>query len=382
MIATILSSSKSFNAVNYNERKVAAGDAELLEISNFGYIETLNLHDRESYIRFLKEYSQANRSDLKNAQFHAAISCKGQEWSKEQLLEFAHSYLTEMGYAGQPTLIYFHHDTDNNHLHIVTSRVKDGKKIDNNHERIRSQKIIDKLLGLNQKEETKQAISQALEYRYQNINQFMVILESQGYQCKKSSDALQLYKGGALAGTVDFSDIENHANGYTVVPKRLRQIAAWLDKYKNTCRNKEELSDLMKKKFGVVLMFHGKEFSPYGYTIIDHAQKSVYKGSLVYPLKSLLHYTLKDNEDANDVKNASKKQYSKTIHRPVHQNGYSSSPSSPTPSSSSSKYRNLVGTILGAKGYTAVGRGGDDPRKKKRFDDDEELNQENRGRGL
>jgi hypothetical protein len=38
MIATILPSSANFHAVEYNERKVAQGRAELLEMSNFGYI--------------------------------------------------------------------------------------------------------------------------------------------------------------------------------------------------------------------------------------------------------------------------------------------------------------------------------------------------------
>ena len=37
MIATILPSSANFHAVEYNERKVAQGRAELLEMSNFGY---------------------------------------------------------------------------------------------------------------------------------------------------------------------------------------------------------------------------------------------------------------------------------------------------------------------------------------------------------
>jgi hypothetical protein len=38
MIATILKSSSTFSAVNYNERKVSKGTAELVEIANFGYL--------------------------------------------------------------------------------------------------------------------------------------------------------------------------------------------------------------------------------------------------------------------------------------------------------------------------------------------------------
>ena len=38
MIATILPSSSNFHAVDYNERKVAQGKAELLEMTNFGFV--------------------------------------------------------------------------------------------------------------------------------------------------------------------------------------------------------------------------------------------------------------------------------------------------------------------------------------------------------
>ena len=382
MIATILSSSKNFNAVNYNERKVASGDAELLEIKNFGYVETLNLQGRETYIRYLKDYSQANRQDLKNAQFHAAISCKGHDWSKEQLLAFAHLYLKEMGYEGQPTLIYFHHDTDNNHLHIVTSRVKDGKKIDNRHERIRSQKTIDKLLGIHQETSAKKLIELALEYKFQNANQFMAILESQGYHCRKSESEIKLYKGGTFVGSVQTADLERQAALYSVQPNRICQIAAWLDKYKQACRNKEELMALMKQKFGIVLLFHGKEFSPYGYTIIDHAHKTVYKGSIVYPLKSLLGYTMKDELGSEKV---SMKVKSKCADKNRMASVTTKQRQKQYPNTSSGKHINqgkIIGTVLGANGYTAVGKGGDDPRKKKRFDDDEALNQVDRGRSM
>ena len=39
MIATILRSSTRFNAVEYNEKKVTQGTAELLEIKNFDLLQ-------------------------------------------------------------------------------------------------------------------------------------------------------------------------------------------------------------------------------------------------------------------------------------------------------------------------------------------------------
>ena len=154
MIATILPSSTTFHAVDYNERKVSEGVAELLEMKNFGSIGKIDPYTPDELKQYLIDYTQRNEY-IKKPQFHLAISCRGDEYTQEQLLDIAHQYLKEMGYSeeGQPVLIYSHHDTDNNHLHIVTSRIApDGHKIDHNQERIRSQEVISRIIGENQEQ--------------------------------------------------------------------------------------------------------------------------------------------------------------------------------------------------------------------------------------
>lgn len=136
MIATILPSSANFHAVAYNEKKVAKGVARLLEMSNLGHIGVLSKPTAKEMQDYMIAYSSRN-SRIKKAQFHLAISCKGHEKTEEELLQFAHEYLKEMGYGneGQPLLVYAHTDTDNTHIHIVTSRISpDGKKISDHHE--------------------------------------------------------------------------------------------------------------------------------------------------------------------------------------------------------------------------------------------------------
>ena len=98
MIATILPGSADFHAVGYNEHKVYKGVATLLEMQNFGGLDASEHPTAKQLVQFLQFYSSQN-SRIQKPQFHVAISCKGHEMSEQQLLDFAHRYLQEMGYA-------------------------------------------------------------------------------------------------------------------------------------------------------------------------------------------------------------------------------------------------------------------------------------------
>jgi hypothetical protein len=294
MIATILPSSSNFHAVNYNERKVAQGKAELLQMTNFGFVGAVGKYTPDDLKQYLVEYSSRINKRIRRPQFHLAISCRGDEYTQEQLVDFTHQYLREMGYVeeGQPLLIYSHHDTANNHIHIITSRVApDGHKIDHNHERIRSQQVINKLLGLDESQKVKQVLAEALQYRFTSLSQFKAILESDGYECFEKDDRLCVKRGGRILGTIM---IESLTTKYSFPEeterKRKNQLNAILRKYHQMAATKEELKEMMKKRFGVDLIFFGSKNKPYGYMIIDHKNKSVYKGSDVLSMKQLLNF--------------------------------------------------------------------------------------------
>ena len=298
MIITILPSSANFHAIAYNEMKVEKGVATLLEAQNiFGLRQ--ESFTSEKLRQFFIDYSSRN-THIQNAQFHVAVSCKGTEYTHQQLLDIAHRYLKEMGYAeeGQPLLIYAHHDTPNNHIHIVTSRVApDGHKIDHTHEKRRSReitlKIMEEFEGRRQEPEVSDIIKEALSYRYTSKAQFCAIMESLGYECKDDEEKpmVHLYRNGEELGTIQVQLIMQHAlKENKPDDKRRRQLRAILQKYRNLSANKEELAAVMKKKFGISLVFVGKADTPYGYIVVDHKDKTVFKGGEFLSIKEVLQF--------------------------------------------------------------------------------------------
>ena len=296
MIATILPSSTTFHAVDYNERKVSEGVAELLEMKNFGSIGKIDPYTPDELKQYLIDYTQRNEY-IKKPQFHLAISCRGDEYTQEQLLDITHQYLKEMGYGeeGQPVLIYSHHDTDNNHLHIVTSRIApDGHKIDHNQERIRSQEVVNRIMGENQEQRASDAVKKAFDYHFSTVNQFKAILESSGYECYEKDDRLCIKRDGHVIDTLPMATVQSHLQSFEPDEKRRRQLRAILKKYRDMTADKDELRALMKEKFGIDLVFHGSKDKPYGYTIIDHQTKTVFKGGNVWKLSELLQFQSKE----------------------------------------------------------------------------------------
>ena len=298
MIITILPSSANFHAIAYNEMKVEKGVATLLEAQNILGLRPEN-YTPEKLRQFFLDYSSRN-THIQNAQFHVAVSCKGSEYTHKQLLDIAHRYLKEMGYAdvGQPLLVYAHHDTDNNHIHLITSRVApDGHKIDHNHEKRRShqvtQKIMEEYTGQKEEPEVSDIVKEALAYRYTSKAQFCAVMESLGYDYKDDDEKplIHLYRGGGELGTIQVQLIMQHAlKDNRPDNRRRQQLRAILQKYRNISANKEELAAHMKKKFGISLVFVGKADTPYGYILVDHKSKTVFKGGEFLSIKELLQF--------------------------------------------------------------------------------------------
>lgn len=308
MIITILPSSTTFHAIAYNEKKVEKGQASLIEAANIGLRQEAYTADN---LREYFELYSARNTRIQNTQFHVAVSCKGNEYSYEQLLDIAHRYLKEMGYVeeGQPLLVYAHRDTPNNHIHIITSRVApDGHRISDKFEKRRSREVCERIMQEHHSQQAGQNMdgqqttaettnadiwSEALTYRYTSKAQFYAILESMGYDCKEDEQdySVSFYKNNTCQGKLSLQEILRHSiKENRPDTRRRQQLRAILQKYRNLSANKEELAAHMRKKFGISLVFVGNADSPYGYIVVDHKNKTVFKGGEFISIKELLQF--------------------------------------------------------------------------------------------
>jgi hypothetical protein len=265
----------------------------MIEMQNFGSVGVYAPYTTDELRQYLNTYSARN-ARIKKAQFHVAFSCKGKEKSIEELLDFAHAYLKEMGYAdpGQPLLVYAHTDTPNNHIHVITSRVApDGRKINDHNERIRSQAVINKLLGIDTGQKTLDDIENSKGYRFSSVQQYRAILSSLGYDSFEKDDRLNVVRDGAVQAEVQLSEIRALLQMQQRDCKRELQLKAILQKYRDITSSKEELAAELKCKFGLDLIFFGQKDSPYGYTLVDHHNRCVHAGSDILKIKELLDFT-------------------------------------------------------------------------------------------
>ena len=322
MIVKILgSASSSFHGVQYNDKKVEKGTGELMLMKNFPSFINEN-SSQEEVRNYLKSISKNKK--VKKPQFHAVISTKFQQHSKEELTKVAEDFMQEMGYGNQPFIVVYHNDTKNNHVHIVSTRVdkSTGKKLNDSYEKLKAQKALieikERIYGKNNEE----IINNLLTYNISSLKQLEILMERNGFKLTKNTNdenALDILKNGVREKTINgnqliFSNVKND--------NRAKQIKAILNKYKEVYSNKvfkvddrraqksmlpeekqkeewkpkiefeSELQKKLKDVFGIDVVFnHKDELYPFGYTLIDHKTETIYKGSEILKMNNLFEFT-------------------------------------------------------------------------------------------
>lgn len=312
----------TFPGVDYNDKKIDKGKGELMLMKNFPSFINAD-SDKQQVRNYLKAISVGNKK-VQKPQFHAMISTKFREHSKEELTKIADNVMNEMGYGEQPFIVVFHKDTENNHVHIVSTRVhrSNGKKINDSFEKLKAQKALSKTMEKLYGSSAVEKIEKLLGYRYATLKQLELLMERSGFRLspnKNNENTFDILKNGVNEKTVFGNRLTFNSPN---VGQRAKQLKAILSKYKELNSNKvfkvedrreqeailpeekqnedwkpkiefeSELQKKLRDNFGIDIIFHHKDGQkPFGYTLIDHKTGTVYKGSEVMKMNEMFEFT-------------------------------------------------------------------------------------------
>jgi hypothetical protein len=161
------------------------------------------------------------------------------------------------------------------------------------------------MLQLDTQQDGKEAIKEALAYRFSSVAQFMLLMERRGYDCRQQQDKICLYKHGTKQGAIPLSVVTKRLAEYYNSPGEISRIQALILKYKITYdsallqtgnrypaipkKHASSLTTFLHQRFGLeFVFFSGKQHDkPYGYAIIDNGHKTIFKGGDVMSLGKL-----------------------------------------------------------------------------------------------
>ncbi|MDE6409208.1 MAG: relaxase/mobilization nuclease domain-containing protein [Muribaculaceae bacterium] len=357
MIVKKLSDAKGggFPGAKYNEDKVAAGVAELMLMANVSErlrqtVETMHrfgLDAAAEVERYLKERSKTyGNTSTDRFQFHVSASVEGRTMTPKELTDFACELMKGMGYEKQPYFVYAHHDTDNNHVHILSTRIQPNGYAISDHQDIRRlNACANRILS----SDINSDIERIFNYDYETEGQFSNIVRSFAFKMEKSLDVYRLLKNGGDAGDIPVGDIFNHINKNSQKRKdRTTQLRAIIKKYKAEIADgkyqslnslevskskkkmptrpktnpdikkildknrkplskerQEQLQQLiftLKKSFGLDIYFQkDKNGQIRGYGVVDHAGKIAFDGSKVMKLSELIDFSPKQERKSSPI---------------------------------------------------------------------------------
>lgn len=331
MVAKVISGKNIRGVLNYNENKVQEGIATCIMASGFG-CELRHLTFSDKINRFTKATSL--NSKVKTNAIHISLNFDVKDkLPNDRLTAIASMYMEQIGFGGQPFLVYRHTDAAHPHIHIVTTNVKsDGKRIDiHNIGRNQSEiarKEIEVLFELVRAEtrrqkkellgaveirkaqygesETKRSISNIVRYvtrqfKYTSLPELNAALKQFNVMADTGSEGSAMYKrNGLLYSIIDakgerigvpikasaiygkptkvFLDQQYRLNETMRSPFKAN-IKSNIDRVLKEATTSKEFVRLMKNSNVFVLFRENKEGRIYGVTFVDNVSKCVFNGS-------------------------------------------------------------------------------------------------------
>lgn len=334
MVAVIKTGHSIHRIFNYNENKVKEGMAACIGAGNYpADVEKMSAGMKLN--RLLKQ-TALNENVSRNS-VHISLNFDSSDtgFSKEKLMQIADSYMQQIGFGGQPYLVYQHFDAGHPHIHLVSIKVReDGSRIDmQNIGRNQSEKArleIEKTFGLvpadarRRREafrlkpvdakkvqygrmETKRAITNVLDavldkYNYTSLPELNAVLKQYNVMADRGSEQSRIFKGGGLVYRVldedgkpvgipiKASDFYNKPTlkfleGQYVLNDTKRQphkarIKNEIDRlFIGRTPALDELVKLLDRKGIHVALRQNDAGLIYGITYVDHLAKTVFNGS-------------------------------------------------------------------------------------------------------
>jgi hypothetical protein len=332
MVARIRSGKSLKGAINYNEKKVKEGQAELILAKGYPKQERdLNFHEKLGRLQKLADLNTRAETHC----LHVSLNFDPTEQlSSDKFKAIAERYMQGIGFGDQPFLVYQHHDASHPHIHIVSTNIKkDGKRISlHNLGRVQSEKIrkeIEISFGLVKasdrqqkqlqplkpikiekavygKSETKRTISNIVtqviaQYKFASLPELNAVLMQYNVIADKGAEGTRMHEKGGL----QYCLLDHKGNKVGIPIKAssiyesptLKILAA---KYERNKKAKDEHKDIVKKIIAVnlqhsrtresfilqlkaggidaVLRRNEQNFI-YGVTYVDHKSKCVFNGS-------------------------------------------------------------------------------------------------------
>ena len=308
MIVKLFTTSVRFSAIRYNMDKVLAGDAELLckrNLELLDFYSRVSITDLEHYFGAMASLNPVSRFD----QFHAVLSIRGTIADKHALLGIAEKWLAGMGYAQQPYLIFFHTDTANRHLHIVSTDVRtDGTKISDSFDRVRAITQLNKLCGIDEAAAFKRDIQRLLNFRCSSIAQLKVLFEKSGYRFFSYKHEFLVRRYGKTLMRINSAELINGLQRGEPETKRAAEIrelilgAMQLHSGKTTAvyqsgaghsskklkALRSDLADFLARAAGIEICYLFSAGSVKDIVLIDHAHQRLFDGGQIMALSRFI----------------------------------------------------------------------------------------------
>ncbi len=324
-------------ALNYHEKKVQKGTAELLHAHNFYKLaDDLKFSDKKERFQELIDLNERAKTKLIHISLNFHPSEK-ERLSKEFYIDVADKYMEKIGFGNQPYLVYQHDDAGHPHVHVLAPLIReDGSRIathniaknlseparkeiekefglipadkkNKEQERLKPELAISPQKVQAGKSEVQRSITNVLDhvinkYKYTSFNELNAVLKLYNVKADRGVEGGRIHNnkgltyvvidkdGKALTKPIKASALYNKPTLAFIEKKcehnkplresykqKLKTAIEW--SFRSHPKSINELAKGLKREQIDLVIRRSVDGKVYGLTYIDHRYKTVFNGS-------------------------------------------------------------------------------------------------------